>query len=68
MENNNTDNNPKITINGKVLNDVQTMLISIAISSLYVDMKSNGQWNNEHGKTMTKLYLKKIREIKNMGV
>lgn len=54
---------PKITINGKVLNDAQAMVIRVAINSFKIDLQSNGLGDDEHGKIMTKLYLERIKEI-----
>jgi hypothetical protein len=54
---------PKYSVNGVELNQAQCMTVHAALQSMAMDLKENGLGNDEHGKFMTKAYLKRIKEI-----
>ena len=54
---------PKIIINEIVLNDAQSMTIRVALNNFSLDLTSDGLGEDDHGKQMTKLYLKRISEV-----
>jgi hypothetical protein len=58
------ESEPTITINGKVLTSTQAMTIRVAIENFASDLRADGLGNDEHGRTMTKLYLTRIDEIR----
>ena len=50
-------------INGVELTFVQSMTVRVAMSSFAMTLQEDGLGNDEHGKFMSKSYLKNIREI-----
>lgn len=55
---------PTITMNGVKLTQPQAMMIRCAIENFSHDLMSNGLGNDEHGKTMAKLYMQRIEEVR----
>lgn len=54
---------PHITINGKVLTEVQAMTMRVAAGRFAADLQHEGLGDDDHSRTMTALYLKKLNEI-----
>lgn len=57
---------PKITINGTQITDAMAMTIRVAVNSFAFDISNNGLGEDEHGKEMAKLYLKRVDEINDL--
>ena len=55
-----------ITINGKTINIAQATTLRVAVTSFIYHLHYDGLGNDEHGKSMTKLYLKSAREVEKM--
>lgn len=55
---------PAITMNGQKLTSAQCMMIRCAIENFSSDLVNNGLGNDEHGKTMVKLYMERIEEVR----
>jgi len=53
-----------ITINGHTLTDAQSATVRVALESFASDLKADGLGDDKHGKTMTKLYLARVAEIR----
>ena len=64
MDNNQIE--PLITINGRLLYDAQSMTIRVALEHFASDLRENGLGEDEHGRTMTRGYLERIDEIRNL--
>jgi hypothetical protein len=54
---------PVITVNGKSLTQGQAMTIRVALNSFAMDLAENGLGDDDHGKTMVKLYTQNASEI-----
>ncbi len=54
---------PRITINGITVTDAMAMTLRCAVASFAMSLREEGLGEDEHGKRMTKLYLKRIREL-----
>jgi hypothetical protein len=50
-------------INGVKLTEGQAMTIHAALVGFSQDLRANGLGEDEHGKTMTRLYLKNIQSL-----
>ena len=57
---------PVITIWGKELSIAQSITIRVAIESFASDLIENGLGDDEMGKKMTKQYMQRIDEIRNL--
>lgn len=56
-----------ITINGVVLTPGQSMTVRVALNSFAMDLNADGLGDDDHGKTMTRLYLGRVAEIQQMS-
>ncbi|WP_434949799.1 hypothetical protein ACRWQL_00445 (plasmid) [Shewanella sp. HL-SH4] len=54
----------KIVINNQVLTEAQSATVRVALESFAQELQTDGLGSDEHGKTMTKLYLERISEIR----
>ena len=61
-----TNQEPNITIDGKTLNSAQAMTIRVACESFIFSLLKDGLGDDEHGREMTKLYLDRLYEIREM--
>ena len=55
---------PVITMNGVPLTLAQAMTVRVAIEGFSMDLMNTGLGDDEHGKTMVKLYMQRIEEIR----
>jgi hypothetical protein len=55
---------PTITINGVLLTNAEAMTVRVAIENFAMDLRNDGLGEDEHGRTMTRLYLAQIDEIR----
>lgn len=62
------DSEPKIIINGKILNDAQAMTVRVALQCYAVDLKENGLGEDWIGKSIAEGYLRRIGEINQIMV
>ncbi len=53
----------KVTINGKELTQGQVMTLRVACNSFSSDLAENSLGDDDHGKTMTKLYKERLKEL-----
>ncbi len=59
-------NEAKITVNGKNLNEAQSMTIRNAIESFSASLNNQGLGEDEHSRKTTSLYQARISEIRNL--
>jgi hypothetical protein len=59
---------PKIIVNGTLLTTGQAMTVRVAIQSFASDLVENGLGEDEHGISMTKNYLDRIKEINTLFI
>lgn len=59
---------PNIVINGKTASPAMAMTIRVAIENFAMDLADTGLGDDEHGKTMTVLYLERISEIRKLMI
>lgn len=57
-----TDRESIITVNGTTLTEAQSMTVRVAVQN-FASLCQEGLGDDEHGKAMTRGYLKAIREI-----
>jgi hypothetical protein len=55
---------PKITINGAILDNAQAMTIRVALESFFLSLKGEGLGDDANGLATCEGYLNKIREIR----
>lgn len=55
-----------ITINGHTLSPGHIVTIKVALESFAMDLKDSGLGDDQHGLTMTRLYLDRIAEIRSI--
>jgi hypothetical protein len=55
-----------ITINGKPLTSAQSMTLRVAVQNFLFDLKYDGLGEDEHGRSMTRLYQDRLCEINDM--
>ncbi len=52
-----------ITIGGIQLTDAQSLAVHVALCSYRIEMAETGLGDDEHGKTMARLYLERLGEV-----
>ena len=56
----------EIIINGVTLTNAQALTVRVAVSSFHTDMKENGLGNDETGKAIANLYIKRAHEVEQL--
>lgn len=54
---------PVVFLNGQQLTPGQVITLQVALGSFTMDLQTNGLGDDDHGKTMTRLYLENINDL-----
>jgi hypothetical protein len=57
---------PRISINGVLLSEGQTIAVRVACEAFITEMRSKGLGDDEHGKTMARLYTDRLIEVRGL--
>jgi hypothetical protein len=57
---------PRISINGVLLSEGQALAVRVACEAFITEMRTKGLGDDEHGKTMARMYIERLIEVRGL--